>query len=500
MAPMARMSLVLGGAMFTAACTAPPEVVPATPPPASIGPTADPAPWPEPPAVSDEELEAPVAEAVGRLVAAGLTAPPDAEAVAAVAASGDARLAWILADLLRLAVTPDAEALLVDAFARLTGTDPRDPRFGANSWLAVSNLLIGWDLPAPPGYREHKAALLLQLDPGWEPFFTDPDSTIDWRVTTWGGVFIDGRPPGSAEPCVRACIPALDDPALTSAAEGDWYPDERIVFGIGLGGEAVALPKHIMEVHEMVNLTVGGRRLGVPYCTLCASAQAYLTDAVPGGIEPLVLRTSGLLSRSNKVMYDLGTGSAFHTFTGRAASGPLREVGFVLEPVTVAVSTWEEWRAAHPDTRIVARDGGIGRAYPDDPLCGRDAGGPIFPIGPADTRLPAQAAVVGVIDEAGMPIAFAAGPARAELAAGGSVGFGDVVLTEAGGGLLARTVDGAALVAHEAAWLAWSQFHPGTALWAPPSSRNALEDRAVEPDTGRAEPSEGCRELLDAPG
>jgi hypothetical protein len=132
--------------------------------------------------------------------------------------------------------------------------------------------------------------------------------------------------------------------------------------------------------------------------------------------EPLVLRTSGLLSRSNKLMYDLVSGSAFHTFTGRAASGPLREAAVTLEPVTVTVATWGDWKEAHPDTTIVARDGGIGRSYPDDPLCGRDAAGPIFPIGPADTRLPAQAAVVGVVDGAGAPVAFAAELARSELA------------------------------------------------------------------------------------
>jgi hypothetical protein len=57
-----------------------------------------------------------------------------------------------------------------------------------------------------------------------------------------------------------------------------------------------------MEVHEMVNITIGGRRLGIPYCTLCGSAQAYLTAKVPPGVEPLVLRTSGLLSRSNKLI------------------------------------------------------------------------------------------------------------------------------------------------------------------------------------------------------
>ena len=94
----------------------------------------------------------------------------------------------------------------------------------------------------------------------------------------------------------------------------------------------------------MVNDTLGGRRIGVPYCTLCGSAQAYLTDSVPNGQETPVLRTSGLLSRSNKVMYDLVTGSVFDTFTGEAISGPLREADVRLDQITVVVSTWGEWK------------------------------------------------------------------------------------------------------------------------------------------------------------
>jgi hypothetical protein len=44
-----------------------------------------------------------------------------------------------------------------------------------------------------------------------------------------------------------------------------------------------------------------------------------------------VLRTSGLLSRSNKVMYDLNTESIMDTFTGVALSGPLQDAAVTLE-------------------------------------------------------------------------------------------------------------------------------------------------------------------------
>lgn len=425
-------------------------------------------PWPSVPVVAARELDPAVADAADRLVATFGPAGLDDQALASVAASGDARLAWLVADLLRLAPPGGVEDALVAAFRSLTGTDPRaDRRFGDLAWVAATNLLIGWDLPAPPAYLERKAALFLTVEPAWGPFFADPDSEIDWRWVTWGGVLIDDRPVGDETPCRAGCIPALDDPALTPAADGDWYADWRPVFGVLVAGEAVALPRHIMEVHEMVNLTIGGRRVGIPYCTLCASAQAYLTDTVAGADAPLVLRTSGLLSRSNKLMYDLTTMSAFNTFTGRAISGPLREADVVLEQVSVVATSWGEWKAAHPATRIVAEDGGIGRHYPDDPLEGRDEAGPIFPIGPADPRLRAHARVVGAIGPDG-PVAFPAEEALAELAAGRPVRLASVEAVEDGGGLRLAEVDGDELPAHSAFWFAWSQFHPETALWSPP--------------------------------
>jgi len=218
-------------------------------------------------------------------------------------------------------------------------------------------------------------------------------------------------------------------------------------------------------VHELVNITIGSRRLGIPYCTLCRSAQAYLLDSVPRGVEPPVLRTSGLLSRSNKVMYDLRSRSVFDTFTGRALSGPLRAAGVVLPQATVVSSTWGAWKRAHPNTRIVAQDGGIGRTYEEDPLRGRDDDGPIFPIGDTDPRLPVQVEVVGVIDLEGRSVAFAADRARAALAAGDAVALAGVELVADGGGLRARSSGGEELPAHQAFWFAWSQFHPDTALW-----------------------------------
>jgi hypothetical protein len=389
----------------------------------------------------------------------------DEGALRDLVSAGDARHGWLISDLLRFSSNGRDQDRLVAAFGQLTNIDvTANPDFADDAWRTVTDHLIAWDTPAPSDYRQSKALLFTMIEPGWKPFFDDARSAIDWRWLSWGGVLIDDRRDGHAGTCSRGCIPALDDPALTAASEGDWYADDAYVFGIVEGGEVVALPKNIMQVHEMVNMTIGGRRLAIPYCTLCGSAQAFYTDNMPKGIEMPVLRTSGLLSRSNKVMYDLNTMSAFDTFAGQAVSGPLHDAGITLQQTTVTVSRWDEWKAAHPNTRIIASDGGIGRTYPRDPLRGRDNNGPIFPIGAVDKRLPVQEPVVGVITGGNIPVAFPAAAARAALAAGKPVREGGVELFTDGGGLRARR-DGVEIATHEAFWFAWSQFHPATVLW-----------------------------------
>ncbi|BAN01522.1 DUF3179 domain-containing (seleno)protein [Ilumatobacter coccineus] len=423
--------------------------------------------YPDPPATPVATEPNPEADAaIARLVEGVENGFFDAGGVTELNGVGDARYAWFVADLLRFFGGDDAE-VLVDSFETLTGVAiDDDPDAARSPWMSVTNHLIAWDTPDYPRYQADKGGVFTLLEEGWEPFFDDADAEIDWRHLSWGGVFIDDRPLGANNNCPGGCIPALDDPATTDAAGGSWYPGERIVFGIELDGDALAIPLNIAEIHEMFNLTLGGRRLGIPYCTLCGSAQAYFTDTIDTLDEPGVLRTSGLLVRSNKVMYELTTQSVFDTFTGDAVSGPLQEADVMLEETTVVRTTWDDWRAEHPDTRIIAEDGGIGRSYQLDPLGGRDDDGPIFPIGDADARLDLQELVVGVITADGTPLAFSSSAAKAALDEGDDVVLAGVALRSSGGGLVAVDADsGEPIAAHEAFWFAWSQFHPDTLLW-----------------------------------
>lgn len=370
--------------------------------------------------------------------------------------SKDLRLVWIISDLMRFAAGPELNRELATAAFKLLGKELPNQ----NHWGVVTDHLIAWDIPAPPDYLEVKRAIFTSIVPGWDKIFVEGD--IDWRLVSWGGVLIDDRAYNKADDACN-CIPAADNPEVSSAKEATWLKDSDIVFGIAVNGEYRAYPRRIMEVREMVNDTLGGRNLGIPYCTLCGAAQAYFTDQLPEGIERPVLRTSGLLIRSNKVMYDITTHSVFDTFLGKAVTGPLAKKKLQLKQATVVTTDWATWKQAHPKTTVLLERYALGRD--PDFRNGRDANGPIFPVGNVDPRLPVHEDIIGVVAASGKPVAFQRSKAVAALTKGDEIAFENIRLELDGGGVKAVDADGSDLGSHQAFWFAWSQFHPKTALW-----------------------------------
>jgi hypothetical protein len=376
-------------------------------------------------------------------------------ALSTITESGDPRVVWLIADLMRFA-SGQLTISLNETASTLFGKELPN----RNEWGNVTDHLIAWDIPAPPNYLEAKRAIFTSIVPGWEQIFVEGD--IDWRLVSWGGVLIDNRPfLTTDDPC--NCIPAADNPAISSAEEAEWLDDDAIVFGVEVNGEYRAYPRRIMEVREMVNDTLGGRDLGIPYCTLCGAAQAYFTDQLPAGVKRPVLRTSGLLIRSNKVMYDIETYSVFDTFLGTAVTGPLRDKGIKLEQASVITTDWGTWKAEHPETTVLIEELALGRDF--NFRNGRDADGPIFPVGDVDPRLSVHEDIIGVVTASGKPVAFQRSTAIAALSGGKDVAFENVRLELDAGGVRAVDADGADLGSHQAFWFAWSQFHPETALW-----------------------------------
>ena len=403
-----------------------------------------------------EEVQSAVQVAFVESIVQSAWGTDQALALNAIAESGDSRITWIIADLMRFVSNRQLHAELADAASRLIGKELNSEK----RWMALTNHLIAWDIPAPPNYLQVKRAIFTGFIPGWEKIFVEGD--IDWRHVSWGGVLIDDRPYDNTDEICN-CIPAADNPEVTGAEEATWLKDDDIVFGITVNSASRAYPRRIMEVREMVNDTLGGRDLGIPYCTLCGSAQAYFTDRLPEGIERPILRTSGLLIRSNKIMYDLNTYSVFDTFLGRAVAGPFAERKLRLERATVVTTDWGRWKRDHPDTTVLKERYALG--HDPDFRNTRDANGPIFPVGDVDPRLPVHEDIIGAVTASGKPVAFQRSKALVALLSGEEVTFENIRLELDAGGVRAVDADGSDLGSHQAFWFAWSQFHPETVLW-----------------------------------
>ena len=99
--------------------------------------------------------------------------------------------------------------------------------------------------------------------------------------------------------------------------------------------------------------------------------------------------SSGFLFRSNKLMYDQQTKSLWHSMTGEPVVGPLADSGIKLRLLPIVITTWQEWRDEHPDTRVLDLDTGHTRDYRPGRPYGRYFASPdtMFPVSPRSGRL-----------------------------------------------------------------------------------------------------------------
>ncbi|MEM9330811.1 MAG: DUF3179 domain-containing protein [Pseudomonadota bacterium] len=184
----------------------------------------------------------------------------------------------------------------------------------------------------------------------FENSFSDPDRMkIRFEEITWGGVLVDG-------------IPSLDNPTMISAADADYLLPTDLVFGVEINGDIRAYPLRIMGWHEMFNDTIGGVPVALAYCTLCGAGILFETK-LESFDNPLTFGSSGLLFRSNKLMFDRNTNSLWNQFTGEPVVGPLTDSGIKLRVRPNTITSWADWKRSHPQTKVLSLNTGFDRNY-----------------------------------------------------------------------------------------------------------------------------------------
>lgn len=347
------------------------------------------------------------------------------------------------------------------------------------------------ELDPPAGYLGWKGRQLSRIDPRFSSVLREGVAVrLRPGEIVSGGVRFDG-------------IPSLDSPPLLAAASAHYLREDEAVFAAELDGDARAWPLRILSWHEMLNDRLGGEPVTLSYCTLCRSALLFRAR-LPDGAET-TFGTSGLLYRSNKLMFDRRTKTLWSNLTGEPVLGPLASDPRPLEQLPLTLTTWGAWRRQHPETSVLALQPDLASRYGYDYRPGAaDArrAGVSFPVPHLDRRLPdreevyglrlgaatkvyplAKLQAAGLVEDnlGGEPVVLvverASGAVRAYRR--GVRRFrveGDSLRDERG---VAWQVEEEALVAADgtkplprlpgahAYWFGWQAFYPASEVWAP---------------------------------
>ncbi len=189
-------------------------------------------------------------------------------------------------------------------------------------------------------------------------------------------------------------IPSIDHPKFETVADaGKWLKPLEPVVVFERSGEAKAYPLQILIWHEIANDTVGGIPATVTFCPLCNTSITY-DRRLEGKVYDF--GTTGKLHKSALVMYDRQTESWWWQVSGEAIVGDL--TGKRLTVLPSQIISWDTFRQARPQGKVLSRDTGYSRSYGQNPYVGYDDinSSPFLYNGPTDSRLRPMERVVTV--------------------------------------------------------------------------------------------------------
>lgn len=228
-----------------------------------------------------------------------------------------------------------------------------------------------------------KAALTSDVRDATEPWDTD------WsRRTVDPGEFLVGIP--AVDP--RDRIPPIDTPRFEPIEAADWLDDREPGALVQFNDEVRFYPLSILTRHEIVNDRYGDIPVAVTFCPLCNTALTF--DRRVDG-EALRFGVSGLLRKSDLVMWDDATTTLWQQITGEAVVGEL--AGTRLDIISTAIVSYGDAKESFPDALSLATDTGFGIDYGANPYEAYSSSNqPFLFDDDPDPRFPALSRVVGV--------------------------------------------------------------------------------------------------------
>jgi len=214
----------------------------------------------------------------------------------------------------------------------------------------------------------------------------------DWK-TNWLKKSIDLTElttTGSA----RDGIMPLDDPVSEPVATANtWIMDKEPILALVMGDIAKAYPLKMMIRHEVVNEMINDTPVAVTFCPLTLSAAVFNRE-VNG--QTFDFGTSGLVRKSNFLIWDRQTETLWQQLTGRAIVGDLNNTQ--LTRIPALVTSWKDFKESYPDGIVLSNNTSPSTDYNQTPYVAYEDKNslPFLFHESLDNRLPAMERVVGI--------------------------------------------------------------------------------------------------------
>lgn len=262
----------------------------------------------------------------------------------------------------------------------------------------------------------------------------------------------------------RDGIPSIDRPEFIIASKVDYLHDDDIVIGLVRGDTARAYPTRILVWHEIVNDVIGEDAVAVTYCPLCGTAMVFKRK-INGKVRSFGV--SGLLYRSDVLMYDRESESLWSQLAMKAVSGPA--VGKELTWLPSEHITWKAWREKYPKGQVLSTNTGYHRNYGENAYASYfSSDKTMFPVPHTRKELPNKAWVLGVVID-GKAKAYPINDLPSNNAIKDKVGNKQVVVRYDAKKRFPQITGpkGEQIPSVMVFWFAWQAFYPETDLWKP---------------------------------
>ena len=201
----------------------------------------------------------------------------------------------------------------------------------------------------------------------------------------------------------RKSFPIIDFPDFVSETEGrTMFFEHEPVIAVEIDGRAKAYPLNMLTMHEMTNDTLSGVPILPTYCPLCNASVTYdRRFSVDGRGEILEFEVSGMLRRSDMVMFDRQTETWWQQLMGEGLVG--KYAGESLDVVPSLVISVDEFFTRYPDGQILSTSTGTSseERYGKNPYVhydsiGNNPYGRFFDAADVDDQLPAMERVIDI--------------------------------------------------------------------------------------------------------